>query len=104
MVQHSFEGDAKLHNSTLDSRMEIRRALSQLHHQLLMSEGNPVQVYAHFELLIASPEPKEPAYTVTFNNSNFDGAGYFDHLKRDSSLEHGRWTASSPHGGGQRLA
>ncbi|TKA32147.1 hypothetical protein B0A50_01395 [Salinomyces thailandicus] len=66
-IQHSFNGDAKILNSTYDSRLDIREALTHLQKALQRSEGAQVQVSAEIKMQIAGPEAKEHIYTVLVN-------------------------------------
>lgn len=71
-VQHSFDGDVKILNSTFDRRMEIRKALTALQQDLQRMESKPVQIKAEVKFRIGGPEAKEHNYTVTATSSEFD--------------------------------
>lgn len=71
-VQHSFDGDVKILNSTFDRRMEMRKALTGLQHDLQRMEGRPTQIKAEIKLRIGGPQAKEHNYTVTATSSDFD--------------------------------
>lgn len=71
-VQHSFDGDVKILNSTFDRRMEIRKALTGLQEDLQKMESKPIQVKAEVKFRIGGPEAKEHNYTVTATSNDFD--------------------------------
>ncbi|KAK4960248.1 hypothetical protein LTR10_003142 [Elasticomyces elasticus] len=71
-IQHSFDGDVKVLNSTFDCRMEIRKTLGNLQQLLQRLEGRNVQVAAEIKLRIAGPDPKEHVYSVTIHDPTLD--------------------------------
>lgn len=71
-VQHSFDGDVKILNATFDRRMEIRKSLTGLQHDMQTIEGQPIQIKAEVKFHIGGPEAKEHNYTVTATSSDFD--------------------------------
>ncbi|KAK4549188.1 hypothetical protein LTR36_007646 [Oleoguttula mirabilis] len=75
-VQHSFDGDVKILNGTLDSRMEIRKALQNLQQILQRSETYAVQVVADVKLRISGPDAKEHTYTVIINDDSWDDEAF----------------------------
>ena len=71
-VQHSFDGDVKILNSTFDRRMEIRKALTGLQQDLQRIQGLPIQIKAEVKFRIGGPDAKEHNYIVTATASDFD--------------------------------
>ncbi|TKA77452.1 hypothetical protein B0A55_04761 [Friedmanniomyces simplex] len=71
-IQHSFDGDVKVLNSTFECRTEIRKTLSNLQQLLQRVEGRDVQVVADIKLRITGSDPKEHTYSVTINDPKLD--------------------------------
>ena len=71
-VQHSFDGDVKILNATFDRRMEMRKAITALQHDLRGTEGRPVHIRADIKIRMGGPNAKEHTYTVTASSSDFD--------------------------------
>lgn len=71
-VQHSFDGDVKILNTTFDRRMEMRKALTALQHDLHKTEGRPIQIKADIKFRVGGPNSKEHIYTVTASSNDFD--------------------------------
>lgn len=104
-IQHSFDGDVKILNSTFDSRMEIRKTLGNLQQLLQRQEGRNVQIAADIKLRIAGPDAKEHSYTVTINDSKLDVDAFLKQFPAASKAPPNARTASSPvtaHANGQR--
>ncbi|KAK5108627.1 hypothetical protein LTR62_008118 [Meristemomyces frigidus] len=86
-VQHKFDGDAKILNSTFDERMALRKTLSDLHQLLQRLEGQNVQIAAEIKLRVAGPQGKEHTYSVTIDDRTIDSpafASQFQFGKHDS--------------------
>ena len=75
-IHHNFDGDVKILNSTFDSRMEIRKALSNLQQVLQRNEGEKAQIVADVKFRIGGPDAKEHTYTVTVNDSMWDAEAF----------------------------
>ncbi|KAI6808189.1 hypothetical protein KC332_g12870 [Hortaea werneckii] len=75
-LQHSFEGDSRLQNGTLQAQAEIRNALSNLHHALRKLEDHQVQVVANVKLRTAGPVAKESLYSISVNDPSWDDAAF----------------------------
>ena len=84
-VQHSFDGDVKVLNSTFDRRMEMRRALTGLQHDLQRMEGRPTQIKAEIKLRIGGPQAKEHNYIVTATSSDFDIDDFLRQIPENST-------------------
>ncbi|KAK1066380.1 hypothetical protein LTR74_007267 [Friedmanniomyces endolithicus] len=63
-IQHSFDGDVKILNSTFECRTEIRKTLGNLQQLLQRLEGQNVQVIADIKLRIAGPDAREHTLDV----------------------------------------
>lgn len=79
-VQHSFDGDVKILNSTFDRRMEIRKALTGLQHDLQKMENRPIQIKAEVKFRMGGHDSKEHSYTVTATSNDFDIEDFFRQL------------------------
>ncbi|KAK1077555.1 hypothetical protein LTR33_007993 [Friedmanniomyces endolithicus] len=99
-IQHSFDGDVKILNSTFECRTEIRKTLGNLQQLLQRLEGQTVQVIADIKLRIAGPEAREHTYAVTIHDSRLDVGAFakqFLFPKKDpaSSGDHANGTNTS---------
>ncbi|KAK0956506.1 hypothetical protein LTS01_022813 [Friedmanniomyces endolithicus] len=99
-IQHSFDGDVKIFNSTFECRTEIRKTLGNLQQLLQRLEGQNVQVIADIKLRIAGPDAREHTYAVTIHDSRLDVAAFakqFLFPKKDpaSSSDHPNGTNTS---------
>ena len=98
-VQHSFDGDVKILNATFDRRMEMRKALTAVQHDLQRTEGRPVQVKADIKFRIGGKDAKEHSYTVTATSSDFDIDDFIRQIplaRSDAVPTAGKGLSSSP--------
>ncbi|KAI6881647.1 hypothetical protein KC318_g15338 [Hortaea werneckii] len=79
-LQHSFEGDSRIQNGTLEVQAEIRNALSNLHHALRKLEDHQVQVVANVKLKTAGPVAKESLYSISVNGPSWDEDAFAQQL------------------------
>ncbi|GAB1742130.1 hypothetical protein NU219Hw_g7517t1 [Hortaea werneckii] len=79
-LQHSFEGDSRIQNGTLEAQAEIRNALSNLHHALRKLEDHQVQVVANVKLRTAGPVAKESLYSISVNGPSWDEDAFSQQL------------------------
>lgn len=79
-LQHSFEGDSRIQNGTLEAQAEIRNALSNLHHALRKLEDHQVQVVANVKLRTAGPVAKESLYSISVNGPSWDEDAFAQQL------------------------
>ncbi|RMZ11948.1 hypothetical protein D0862_02804 [Hortaea werneckii] len=79
-LQHSFEGDSRVQNGTLEAQQEIRNALSNLHHALRNLEDHQVQVVANVKLRTAGPVAKESLYSISVNGPSWDEDAFSQQL------------------------
>lgn len=91
-LQHSFEGDSRIQDGTLEARAEIRNALSNLHHALRKLEDHQVQVVANVKLRTAGPVAKESLYSISVNGPSWDEDAFAQQL----SVSRGDVPAASP--------
>lgn len=100
-VQHNFEGDARILNTTLERRTEVRKALTALAQELQRLQGCPTQVKAEIKLQVGGETPKEHVYKVSITDQGFDAAAFARAIPQsDASGEKpsGIDTHSSPYG------
>ncbi|RMZ21043.1 hypothetical protein D0859_14947 [Hortaea werneckii] len=79
-LQHSFEGDSRIQNATLEAQAELRNALSNLHHALRKLEDHQVQVVANVKLRTAGPVAKESLYSISVNGPSWDDGAFAKQL------------------------
>ncbi|KAI7238360.1 hypothetical protein KC330_g2657 [Hortaea werneckii] len=79
-LQHSFEGDSRIQNGTLEAQAEIRNALSNLHHALRKLEDHQVQVVANVKFRTAGPVAKESLYSISVNGPSWDEDAFAQQL------------------------
>ena len=75
-VQHQFDGEVQILNSTHDRRMEIRKTLSALQSELRSTEGVSVQVVTGIKMRISGTDGREHMYTVTVEDASFDNDAF----------------------------
>ncbi|KAI6906896.1 hypothetical protein D0869_04109 [Hortaea werneckii] len=102
-LQHSFEGDSRIQNGTLEAQAELRNALSNLHHALRKLEDHQVQVVANVKLRTAGPVAKESLYSISVNGPSWDENAFAQQLsvsREDvpaaSAIQTASGTAQSP--------
>ncbi|KAI7088467.1 hypothetical protein KC356_g3268 [Hortaea werneckii] len=96
-LQHSFEGDSRIQNATLEAQAELRNALSNLHHALRKLEDHQVQVVANVKLRTAGPVAKESLYSISVNGPSWDDGAFAKQLpvsREDVQLARAIQTAS----------
>ncbi|KAK3671440.1 hypothetical protein LTR78_008718 [Recurvomyces mirabilis] len=87
-IQHGFDGDVRILNSTFEERMSIRKTLGELQQLLQRLEGHNVQIAAEIRLRVDGPVAKEHTYSVTVDDGKTDSkpfASKFASSRHDSS-------------------
>ncbi|KAK5173096.1 uncharacterized protein LTR77_003218 [Saxophila tyrrhenica] len=75
-VQHRFDGDVKVLNSSGEARAAIRKALSALHQNVHVPGNVPVQISADIKIGVAGADAKQHTYTVTVTSNDFDAGSF----------------------------
>lgn len=75
-VQHRFEGDGAVLNSTADARAALRKALSTFQQSLQALGNSPVQISADIKVRVAGADAKQHTYTVTVTSKDFDAEAF----------------------------
>ncbi|KAI7356692.1 hypothetical protein D0864_04797 [Hortaea werneckii] len=102
-LQHSFEGDSRIQNGTLEAQAELRHALSDLHHALRKLEDHQVQVVANVKLRTAGPVAQESLYSISVNGPSRDDDAFAQQLSESredvpaaSAIQTASGTVQSP--------
>ncbi|GAB1728428.1 hypothetical protein NU195Hw_g2339t1 [Hortaea werneckii] len=102
-LQHSFEGDSRIQNGTLEAQAELRHALSDLHHALRKLEDHQVQVVANVKLRTAGPVAQESLYSISVNDPSWDDDAFAQQLSESredvptaSAIQTASGTVQSP--------
>lgn len=95
-VDHSFNGDMKVLNATLDRRREIRQLLTDLQRDLSKIEARPTRVTAKIQIQVSGPDAKEHVYDVSVTDGAFDTSTVFPQATLHSSGLQASSVSASP--------